>query len=55
MNEIDKAMEEAHKDYIKRRQEIVTKLIVLKDSDINKTTRREWLSQAINFIYEKEI
>lgn len=48
-------LEKAHQDYEKRKHEIITKLICLKDGKISKATKREWLDQAINFINEKEI
>lgn len=48
-------LEKAHQDYVKRKHEIITKLICLKDGKIGIATRREWLDQAINFINEKEI
>lgn len=48
-------LEKAHQDYEKRKHEIITKLNCLKDSKIDTATRRAWLSQAINFINEREI
>lgn len=48
-------LEKAHQDYEKRKHEISTKLICLKDSKIDDATRRTWLSQAIDFINEREI
>ena len=38
---MEKEMEEAHRDYEKRRHEIITKLIVLKDGEVSKKTKRE--------------
>ena len=52
---MEKELEKAHQDYEKRKHEIVTKLICLKDGKIDSATRRTWLSQAINFINEREV
>ena len=52
---MEKELEEAHKDYEKRKHEIITKLIVLKDGKITKDVSRKWLDQAIKFIMEKEV
>ena len=52
---MEKELEKAHQDYEKRKHEIVTKLICMKDGKIDATTRRAWLTQAIDFINEREI
>jgi hypothetical protein len=52
---MEKELEKAHQDYEKRKHEIITKLICLKDGKIDSRTRRTWLSQAINFINEREV
>lgn len=51
-------LEEAHKDYEKRRNEIISKLTTLKSylsEDSISDTPIQWLDQAIEFIKEKEI
>lgn len=51
-------LEEAHKDYEKRRNEIITKLTTLKSylsEDSISNTPIQWLDQTIEFIKEKEI
>lgn len=52
---LDQAYEEAHKDYLKRKDEIISKLKTIKKiKDINKLPV-EWIDQTIEFIKEKEI
>ena len=54
-NYFNQAYEEAHKDYIKRKDEIISKLKTIKRiKDVNKLPI-EWIDQAIEFIKEKEI
>lgn len=53
-------LEEAHKDYEKRRNEVRTKLECIYANSLSKchkisNVEREWLKQAIEFIKEKEI
>lgn len=55
MSEIDKIYEAAHYDYIKRRDEIISKLNTIKTSDVSKETRNKWLDQTIEFIKEVQI
>lgn len=55
MIEIDKLYELAHKDYQFRKNEILTKLICIRDSNISNDVTKIWLSQAIEFIKEEEI
>ena len=47
-------LEKAHLDYEKRKNEIISKLQIIKDAAINEPTIK-WLKEAINFIKEKEI
>lgn len=52
MNEL----EQAHLDYELRKNEIITKLICIRDSsEVSNEIMRIWLDQAINFIQEREI
>ena len=55
MSEVEKALEAAHQDYEHRRAEIYMKLLCIRDSGIERATRNKWLTQAIDFIKEKEI
>lgn len=55
MNEVEKAMEEAHQDYEKRKKEVITKLITLRDYGALQWHERKWCDQAIEFIREREI
>lgn len=48
-------LEAAHKDYEKRKNEIVTKLTVLRNNACLQWHEREWLNQVIEFIKEREI
>lgn len=48
-------LEEAHKDYEERKNEIITKLSKLIDCRALLTDEREWIKEAIEFIMEKEI
>lgn len=52
---IDGELERAHLDYLKRRNEIISKLnTIYSRLDLN-THEAKWLMQAIDFIKEKEI
>lgn len=53
--DLEEALEEAHEDYLYRRAEIITKLISIRDSEINNDIMKIWINQAIEFIKEKEI
>lgn len=55
MNSIDKAYEDAHKDYEYRKNEIITKLVSIRDSEISNNIMKMWINQTINFINEREI
>ena len=55
MNEIDQAYEDAHKDYEFRKNEIITKLVSIRDSEISNDIMKIWINQAIEFINEREI
>ena len=48
-------LEKAHLDYEKRRYEIISKLKVIKVTEISGDLKSKWLDQAIEFIKEKEI
>lgn len=61
-NELSKAsdcviyeLENAHNDYEFRKNEIITKLISIRDSAISNDIMKVWINQAIEFIKEKEI
>lgn len=54
-NDIDLLYEEAHKDYEYRKAEIITKLISIRDSEINNDVMKVWINQAIEFINEREV
>lgn len=52
---LGRELEEAHTDYLKRRNEIVSRLFTIwKDKDIS-APYRNWLSQAAKFIVERDI
>ena len=56
MDDLDVAIEEAHKDYEHRKNEILTKLECIKTSGlISNKIMNKWIKQAIEFIKEKEI
>ena len=55
MNDIDQAYEDAHKDYEFRKNEIITKLISIRDSEISNDIMKIWINQAIEFINERQI
>lgn len=48
-------LEAAHKDYEKRKNEVITKLTVLRNNACLQWHERQWLNQAIEFIKEREI
>lgn len=48
-------LENAHNDYEFRKNEIITKLISIRDSAISNDIMKIWVNQAIEFIKEKEI
>jgi hypothetical protein len=50
-----KELEAAHNDYLYRRDEIITKLMCIRDSEIENNIMRHWLTQAIEFILEGEV
>lgn len=54
-NEIDQAYEDVHKDYEFRKAEIITKLISIRDSEINNDVMKVWINQTIEFINEREV
>lgn len=53
--DLEEALQDAHEDYLYRRAEIITKLISIRDSEINNDVMKIWINQAIEFIKEKEI
>ena len=55
MNDIDLLYDEAHKDYEFRKNEIITKLITIRDCEISNDVMKIWVNQAIEFIKEREI
>lgn len=48
-------LEQAHLDYEKRKNEILTKLKTVRDCAPLQWHERNWVNQAIEFIKEKEI
>ena len=48
-------LEKAHKDYEKRKIEIINKLKTLKNNTHLIEYQKSWINQAINFIKEREI
>lgn len=48
-------LEKAHFDYLKRKNEIVTKLITIRDFSNLKDYEKEWINQSIAMLEEKEI
>lgn len=55
MNEVDLAYAEAHKDYEYRKAEIITKLISIRDSEINNDVMKVWINQTIEFLNERQV
>lgn len=53
--ELEEALEEAHLDYERRKNEILTKLQTMKSIPTLLSHERLWLDQVIEFIKEKEI
>lgn len=54
-SDIEKAFEDAHKDYEYRKNEIITKLMCIQNSEINNDVMKIWINQAIDFIKEREV
>jgi hypothetical protein len=52
---IEQEYEDAHQDYIYRKDEIITKLKCIRDAEIENNIMRVWVNQAIEFINEKEV
>lgn len=52
---VDIEHEKAHKDYLYRRDEIITKLMCIRDSEIENNIMKHWLTQTIEFILEREV
>lgn len=48
-------LELAHRDYLLRKHEILTKLICIRDSAIENDVMKIWINQAIKFINDGEI
>lgn len=48
-------LELAHEDYIRRKNEIITKLYTIWRNNEIPTVYRDWIRQAARFINEKEI
>ena len=53
MGEYEEAWSEYHESFIKRKNEIVTKLVTIRDG-ASSSTHRAWLTQAIEFIKEQK-
>lgn len=53
--ELEEALEQAHLDYERRKNEILTKLQCMKSIPTLLSHERLWLDQVIEFIKEKEI
>ena len=53
--DIELEMELAHRDYELRKHEIITKLLSIRNSEINNDVMKIWINQAINFINERQI
>lgn len=52
---VDKQLEMAHEDYIKRKNEIITKLYTIWRNDEIPTVYRNWIRQAARFIKESDM
>lgn len=52
---IDKAFEDAHRDYEYRKNDVITKLMCIRNSEINNDVMKIWINQAIDFIKEREV
>lgn len=53
--DLTEELELAHKDYIKRKNEIISKLYTIWQSEEIPTVYKNWIRQAARFINEKEI
>ena len=53
--DIVKEMELAHQDYIKRKNEVISKLFTIWKNDEIPTVYRNWLRQAARFINESDM
>lgn len=51
----DEQLELAHKDYLKKRNEIITKLYTIWRNQEIPTVYRKWISEAARFINEREV
>lgn len=55
VNFLGKELELAHDDYLKRKNEIITKLYTIWRNQEIPSVYRDWIRQAAKFIDEKEI
>lgn len=53
MDDYEEAWSEYHESFIKRKNEIITKLVTIR-SGSSSSTHRAWLTQAIEFIKEQK-
>lgn len=53
--DLDHELDLAHEDYIKRKNEIITKLYTIWKNNEIPTVYRNWIRQAARFINEREI
>lgn len=54
MDEYEQAWNDYHDDFIKRKNEIITKLVSIRDSAISNEVMKAWLNQAIEFINDQK-
>ena len=55
MDELNLAYSELNKEYCLKKNEIISKLISIRDSEINEKTKRDWIEQTITFLKEVKI
>ena len=52
---VEEALELAHQDYEKRRNEILSKIITIRSDVKTHKVYKEWLNQVYDFVKEREI
>lgn len=55
MDMLNQAYEDLNKEFCLKRNEIISKLISIRDGEINNKTKTEWLNQTIKFIREVKL
>lgn len=52
MDLLNQAYEELNKEYCLKRNEIISKLISIRDGKVSSKTKTEWINQTIDFLKE---